>query len=339
MTDRAKIRNFSIIAHIDHGKSTLADRLLEECHTIDKREMEDQILDSMDLERERGITDQSPRRHACTVPGRRRRELCPEPDRHAGPRGLQLRGLPEPRQPARARSWWWTPPRASRPRRWPTRYLAIDNDLEVLPVINKIDLPAARPQEVKQEVEDIIGIPAMDAPGNLRQKWDQHPRCAGDDRARTSPPPRATRTAPLQALIFDSQYDSYRGVVVYLRVFERPPCGRAWRSVKLMRHRRSQYNDRGGRLSQPHGAWLAAPARWSAGEVGYLTASIKTLSDTRVGDTVTGAGNSRRPRRCPATRPSSPWSSAGIYPADGAKYRRPAGCAGKAAAERRLHEL
>ena len=227
MTDRAKIRNFSIIAHIDHGKSTLADRLLEECNTVDKREMEDQILDSMDLERERGITIKA-RAVKLDYQRRRRRDLYPEPHRHAGPRGLQLRGLAGLWPPARARCWSWTPRRASRPRRWPTPTLPSTTAWRSCPSSTRSTCPPPGPQEVKHEIEDVIGIPAMDAPEISAKNGINIHAVLEMIVHETFPPRRATATRPLQALIFDSQYDSYRGVDRLSARDERRAAARAW---------------------------------------------------------------------------------------------------------------
>ena len=311
MTDLSKIRNFSIVAHIDHGKSTLADRLLEECYTIDKREMEDQILDSMELERERGITIKARAvrldykaddgetyvLNLIDTPGHvdfnyevsRSLKAC---------EGAVL--VVDASQGIEAQTLANT-------------YLAIDEGLEVLPVVNKIDLPAARPQEVKQEVEDVIGLPAMDAP-EISAKNGTNIHSVLEMIVRDVPAPQGDREAPLQALIFDSQYDSYRGVIVYMRVFN--GVVKPGMDVKMMATGAVYKVVEVGYLS-PLG--MIPTTALGAGEVGYLTASIKNVSDTRVGDTVTGVENPT-PEALPGYKTVQPMVFAGIYPADGSKY-------------------
>ena len=311
MTDLSKLRNFSIIAHIDHGKSTLADRLLEECNTIDKREMEDQILDSMELERERGITIKARavrlQYHAddgedyilnlIDTPGHvdfnyevsRSLTAC---------EGAVL--VVDASQGVEAQTLANT-------------YLAIDNDLEVVPVVNKIDLPAARPLEVKQEIEDVIGIPAMDAP-EISAKNGINIHAVLEAIVAGIPAPTGDREAPLQALIFDSQYDSYRGVVVYLRVMN--GVIRPGMEVRMMGTGAVYKVVETGYLN-PRG--MVPAKELGAGEVGYLTASIKTISDTRVGDTVTGVENPAA-EALPGYKTVQPMVFSGVYPADGSKY-------------------
>ncbi|MBP3313993.1 MAG: elongation factor 4 [Oscillospiraceae bacterium] len=311
MTDLSKIRNFSIVAHIDHGKSTLADRLLEECNTIDPREMEDQILDSMDLERERGITikARAVRLNYTADDGENYVLNLIDTPGHVDFNYEVSRSLTacegailvvDASQGIEAQTLANT-------------YLAIDAGLEVLPVVNKIDLPAARPQEVKQEVEDVIGIPAMDAP-EISAKNGINIHSVLEMVVRDVPPPTGDREAPLQALIFDSQYDSYRGVVVYLRV--KNGTVRAGMDIKMMATGATYKVVECGYLS-PTG--MVPAESLGAGEVGYLTASIKTVSDTRVGDTITGAENPTS-EPLPGYKTVQPMVFSGIYPADGSKY-------------------
>ena len=311
MTDLNKLRNFSIIAHIDHGKSTLADRLLEECQAVEAREMEDQILDNMDLERERGITIKARAvrlkytaddgetyiLNLIDTPGHV--DFNYEVSRSlAACEGAVL--VVDASQGVEAQTLANT-------------YLAIDAGLEVLPVINKIDLPAADPQRVKQEIEDIIGLPAEDAP-EISAKNGINIRSVLEMIVKDLPAPTGDRTKPLRALIFDSQYDSYKGVIVYFRVMDGVIS--QGMDVKMMSGGAVYKVVEVGYL---HPKGMEPTDALGAGEVGYFTASIKTVSDTRVGDTVTGAEN-------PAAGPLQgykevqPMVFSGVYPADGSKY-------------------
>ena len=311
MTDLNHIRNFSIVAHIDHGKSTLADRLLEECNTVDKREMEDQILDSMELERERGITikaravkltyhaddGETYTLNLIDTPGHV--DFNYEVSRSlAACEGAVL--VVDASQGIEAQTLANT-------------YLAIDAGLEVIPVVNKIDLPSARPLEVKHEIEDVIGIPAMEAP-EISAKNGINIHAVLEDVVRNIPAPQGDREAPVQALIFDSQYDSYRGVIVYLRV--KNGVLRPGMDIRMMATGAEYKIVEVGYL-HPNGM-IPADAL-GAGEVGYLTASIKTVADTRVGDTVTGVeGPCSEP--LPGYKAVQPMVYSGVYPADGSKY-------------------
>ena len=312
MTDLSHIRNFSIIAHIDHGKSTLADRLLEECHSVEKREMEDQILDSMELERERGITIKARAvrldyraddgetyvLNLIDTPGHV--DFNYEVSRSlAACEGAIL--VVDASQGVEAQTLANT-------------YLAIDAGLEVLPVINKIDLPSARPAEVKSEIEDIIGIPAEDAPEISAKNGINIPAVL-EMIVRDVPAPTGERDAPLQALIFDSQYDSYRGVIVYTRI--KQGTVKPGMDIKMMATGAVYKVVEVGTMI-PGG--LNPSDALGAGEVGYITASIKTVADTRVGDTVTGVENPAA-QPLPGYRPAQPMVFSGIYPADGAKYQ------------------
>ena len=312
MTELSHIRNFSIIAHIDHGKSTLADRLLEECNAIDQRQRAEQLLDSMELERERGITIKATAAtlnytaddgetyalNLIDTPGHV--DFNYEVSRSlAACEGAVL--VVDASQGVEAQTLANT-------------YLAIDAGLEVLPVINKIDLPSARPAEVKAEVEDIIGIPAEDAP-EISAKNGINIHSVLEMIVRDVPAPAGDREAPLQALIFDSQYDSYRGVIVYTRIKQGTVT--AGMDIKMMATGAVYKVVEVGTMS-PTG--LNPRDCLGAGEVGYITASIKTVADTRVGDTITGVENPA-PEPLPGYRQVQPMVYSGIYPADGAKYQ------------------
>jgi len=312
MTELSRIRNFSIIAHIDHGKSTLADRLLEECNAVSQREMESQILDSMELERERGITIKATAAtlsytaddgetyalNLIDTPGHV--DFNYEVSRSlAACEGAVL--VVDASQGVEAQTLANT-------------YLAIDAGLEVLPVINKIDLPSARPAEVKAEVEDIIGIPAEDSP-EISAKNGINIRSVLEMIVRDVPAPTGDREAPLQALIFDSQYDSYRGVIVYTRI--KQGTVKAGMDIKLMATGATYKVVEVGTM---HPLGLVPRDALGAGEVGYITASIKTVADTQVGDTITSLDNPCA-APLPGYRQVQPMVYSGVYPADGAKYQ------------------
>ena len=312
MTDLSKIRNFSIIAHIDHGKSTLADRLLEQCDAIDQRIRAEQMLDSMELERERGITIKATAvtlnytaddgavysLNLIDTPGHV--DFNYEVSRSlAACEGAVL--VVDASQGVEAQTLANT-------------YLAIDAGLEVLPVVNKIDLPSARPAEVKTEIEDIIGIPAEDAP-EISAKNGINIHAVLEMIVRDVPAPTGDREAPLQALIFDSQYDSYRGVIVYTRI--KQGTVKAGMDIKMMATGAVYKVVEVGNMS-PTG--LVPKEALGAGEVGYITASIKTVADTQVGDTITTVENPAL-EALPGYRQVQPMVFSGVYPADGAKYQ------------------
>ena len=311
MIDQKHIRNFSIIAHIDHGKSTLSDRLIEKCGAVEQRVMEDQILDNMDLEKERGITIkaravgleyQAADGEAYTLnlidtPGHV--DFNYEVSRSlAACEGAVL--VVDASQGVEAQTLSNT-------------YLALDNDLEILPVINKIDLPAAEPQRVKDEIEEIIGIPAQDAP-EISAKAGINIDAVLDDIVANVPAPAGDPDAPLKALIFDSQYDNYRGVIVFMRMID----GRIRKDTEvLLMSTGARYKVLEVGHLRPIG--LDPCEELAAGDVGYFTASIKNVADTQVGDTVTEAG---RPTATPLPgyRPARPMVYCGIYTEDGSKY-------------------
>ena len=309
--NQENIRNFSIIAHIDHGKSTLSDRLIEACGAVSAREMENQILDSMDLERERGITIKA---RAITLryeaddgetyilnlidtPGHV--DFNYEVSRSlAACEGAVM--VVDASQGVEAQTLANT-------------YLAIEHDLEVLPVLNKIDLPSADPMRVKEEIENIIGLPAMDAP-EISAKAGINIHAVLEDIIQNVPAPAGDENAPLKALIFDSQYDSYRGVIVLMRVME--GSIRTGMDVKMMASGAVYKVVECGHML-PIGLDPCGELR--AGEVGYFTASIKNVRDTSVGDTVTSVENPAA-EPLPGYRPAQPMVYCGIYTEDGSKY-------------------
>ena len=310
MIPQEDIRNFSIIAHIDHGKSTLSDRLIELCGAVDQREMEPQLLDNMDLERERGITikaravgltyhrgGKTYTLNLIDTPGHV--DFNYEVSRSlAACEGAVL--IVDASQGVEAQTLANT-------------YLALEHDLEILPVINKIDLPAADPQRTKTEIEDIIGIPAMDAP-EISAKQGINIQAVLDDIVDHVPAPKGDPNAPLQALVFDSQYDSYRGVIVLMRIVA--GTLRRGMEVTLMSTGASYKVLEVGHL-RPIG--LDPCDELGCGDVGYFTASIKNVEDTRVGDTVT---ETARPAAepLPGYRPARSMVYCGIYTEDGSKY-------------------
>ena len=311
MINQKYIRNFSIIAHIDHGKSTLSDRLIEKCGAVEQRIMEDQILDNMDLEKERGITikaravgldyqaadGEKYTLNLIDTPGHV--DFNYEVSRSlAACEGAVL--VVDASQGVEAQTLSNT-------------YLALDSDLEILPVINKIDLPAAEPERVKDEIEEIIGIPAQDAP-EISAKAGQNIDAVLEDIVAHVPAPSGDPEAPLKALIFDSQYDNYRGVIVFLRMMD----GRIRKDTEiLLMSTGARYKVLEVGHLRPVG--LDPCQELAAGDVGYFTASIKNVADTQVGDTVTEAGRPTA-QPLPGYRPARPMVYCGIYTEDGSKY-------------------
>lgn len=310
MDKKKYIRNFSIVAHIDHGKSTLADRLLEQTGTLTKREMEQQVLDTMELEKERGITIKSQAArliykrengeeyilNLIDTPGHV--DFTYEVSRSlAACEGAIL--VVDATQGIQAQTL-------------ANCYLALDNDLEIVPVINKIDLPSARPDEIKQEIEDVIGIEAENAP-LISAKTGLNIADVLETIVKNVPCPEGNENDSLKALIFDSYYDSYKGVVCYVRV--KDGIVKPGTKIKLMSTNKVYEVNEVGVFTPA----LMPVKELSAGEVGYITASIKNVRDARVGDTVTDAN---RPTAEPLIgyKPAMPMVYSGIYPVDGAKY-------------------
>ena len=305
------IRNFSIIAHIDHGKSTLADRLLEKCNAVSAREMEDQILDNMDLERERGITikaravtfdytaqdGQVYTLNLIDTPGHV--DFNYEVSRSlAACEGALL--IVDASQGIEAQTLANT-------------YLAMEHDLEIRPVINKIDLPAADPKRVKEEIENILAIPAEDAP-EISAKLGINIDAVLEDIVHNLPAPKGDPNAPLKALIFDSYYDAYRGVIVYMRL--KDGTIRPGMEIRMMATGATFKVLECG-LMRPLG--LEPAKQLEAGQVGYFTASIKDVHETQIGDTVTGAENPAS-EPLPGYRKVRSMVYCGIYTEDGSKY-------------------
>ena len=308
---KEQIRNFSIIAHIDHGKSTLADRILEQTKSVALRDMEDQLLDNMELERERGITIKA---HAVTLnymadngkeyvfnlidtPGHV--DFNYEVSRSlAACEGAVL--VVDASQGIEAQTLANT-------------YLAVDGGLEIVPVINKIDLPSADPQRVITEIEDVIGIPAEDAP-QISAKVGLNIHAVMEKIVSDIPSPEADENKPLKALIFDSYYDSYKGVIIYVRLMDGQV--HVGDEIELMAN--------GSKFTVVECGYLRATSldpvgSIYAGEVGYIAASIKQVRDAQVGDTVTLSKN-RADEALPGYRQAQPMVYCGIYPADGARY-------------------
>ena len=306
-----KIRNFCIIAHIDHGKSTLADRILEKTETVAIRDMEEQLLDNMDIERERGITIKARAVrlkytaqdgedyifNLIDTPGHV--DFNYEVSRSlAACEGAVL--VVDASQGIEAQTLANT-------------YLAIEHDLEVVPVVNKIDLPSADPERVCSEVENVIGIPAMDAP-RISAKMGTNIEAVLEKIVTDIPAPKGDPDKPLKALIFDSYYDSYKGVIIYVRVKE--GTVKVGDNIRLMAT--------GAVFNVVEAGFMDATSlvnngSLEAGEVGYIAASIKSIGDTQVGDTVT---NNDEPcdEPLPGYRKVNPMVFSGVYPADGAKY-------------------
>ena len=308
---RDNIRNFCIIAHIDHGKSTLADRILEKTHSVDERQMEDQLLDNMDLERERGITIKA---RAVTLNYKARDGKDYEFNLIDTPGHVDF-GYEVSRSLAACEGAILVVDSSQgvEAQTLANTYMALEHDLELVPILNKIDLPSAEPDRVAQEVEDVIGLPCLDAP-RVSAKMGIGIEDTLEQVIQDIPAPKGDENAPLKALIFDSVYDSYKGVIVYIRVFD--GTVKAGDTVRMMATGAEFTLVEVGRM----GATSLTPCdKLQAGEVGYLTASIKTVQDTRVGDTVTLVSNPT-PEPLPGYRKVTPMVFCGIYPVDGSQY-------------------
>ena len=312
MTEKQnKIRNFSIIAHIDHGKSTLADRLLESTSTVATRDMEAQLLDNMDLERERGITikARAVRMNYTASNGEEYVYNLIDTPGHVDFGYEVSRSL----KACEGALLVVDSTQGVEAQTLANAYLAIDNDLEILPVINKIDLASADIEGTRREIEDVIGIPAEDCPA-ISAKNGINIRDVLEKVVTDIPAPVGDPDAPLKALIFDSYYDSYLGVVVYIRIFD--GSLKAGQRIRLM--------STGAEFDVVEVGYMDAfglkkGSELAVGEVGYVTASIKNVGDTRVGDTVTLAANPAD-EALPGFREVHPMVYSGIYPADGARY-------------------
>ena len=312
MTERQKhIRNFSIIAHIDHGKSTLADRILELTRTVEKRDMENQILDNMELEKERGITikARAVRLNYTAQNGEDYVFNLIDTPGHVDFNYEVSRSL----NACEGALLVVDATQGIEAQTLANAYLAVESDLEILPVINKIDLPSADVQKCRDEVEEVIGIPAEDCPA-VSAKTGQNVGDVLEAVVRDIPAPAGDENAPLKCLIFDSYYDSYLGVVVNIRVMDGKL--RAGERIRLMSTGAEFDVVEVGTL-EPFG--LKKCDCLAAGEVGYITASIKSVGDTRVGDTVTHAA-APTALPLPGFKAVQPMVYAGIYPADGARY-------------------
>ena len=312
MTEKQKhIRNFSIIAHIDHGKSTLADRILEKTKTVATRDMESQILDNMDLERERGITikARAVKLNYTASNGENYVYNLIDTPGHVDFGYEVSRSL----QACEGALLVVDATQGVEAQTLANAYLAVDNNLEILPVINKIDLASADIEGARREIEDIIGIPAEGCPA-VSAKNGLNIEDVLEKIVTDIPAPVGDPTAPLKALIFDSHYDPYLGVVVYIRIFD--GTIKAGDKIRLMA-KGTEFEVVEVGTMEPFG--LAKCESRSSGEVGYITASIKTVGDTRVGDTITTAIDGAA-EPLPGFRDVHPMVYSGIYPADGARY-------------------